>query len=479
MTIVWAMLEKGFPFALSFLFSIALARLVSPESYGLIAMTTIFMAVGLALQNLGLGAALIQTEQPSDNDTTTVFLMNIFMSVAIGTILALCAPAIAAFFDRSDLVPIVYANAAVLVITGFGIIQMTMLQRRMQYRTGFVVDSCATLVAGTIALGAAFQGYDVWALVALSFTRQICSTSLLWILVRWRPLGRFDIKSLKRLWAFSAHMVTASLFHHIAANLTNVLIGKGYSASDLGLFTRAQSLQALPVGLIASPIQRVAFPSYSRQQSDRTALREALRSHQRLLSLLAAFVAACLTVGARELVLILVGETWEPSAAMLRILAPAAFFMVLFPLHSEANKAIGESYWFMRIELAKKFVLLTLIIAGFYFGLKGVLIALVLASVSDYILSATSSARFLGYGWLQQLRDLLPAALCGAVAVVLLPLLTPEFAAFGLFGALIFKVGSISCIFLIAIFLLGDIAFPEAKLGLRSIAMRFRPGTVQ
>lgn len=458
----WAALEKNIPFIANFAFTIILARMIAPEAYGLVAMTAILTAIAQVMQGLGLNAALIQRDTLAPDDTTTAFLANILIGSTLACIMVLSSDVIAWFFNRPEVVLVVYANAATLAFVAFGGVQVAMLQREYRFRAGLLIELGATLIAGLSAIALALSGYDLLALLALMVVREAMRTLLLWVIVRWRPRGRISLESWRHLWGFGKYMLGASLYHHFAMNLTGVLLGKFYSAMTLGLYGRAQSLQVLPVGLVTQPVQRVAFPLYSKSQSDHAALHSLLRGHTRAIAPLAGLISAGLATCASEIILILIGEAWIQSVPMLEILGLASFFNILFPLHSEANKAIGESRWFLRIEIAKKTVLVALVCSGVYLGIDWLLWLMLFASLTDYGLSAMSSVRFLGYSWREQAADIMPALLVTGLAILAAKLASsalPDSVWLIFSGSL--KGAVIVSVFAVGLFLCGPRAFPE------------------
>ena len=468
-TLAWALVESILPFGLTFVVSIVLARLLEPEVYGLVAMLSIFLALGGVVQNMGLSAALVQRETLAPEDATTVFVVNIILGAALALLLFIAAPAIASFYGRAELIELVYAHACILLVMAFGIIQSVMLQREFRFRTGSIIETTSSAVAGLAAISAALWGAGVWSLVAMAAVREVCRTGLLWTLVRWRPEGHFSIISLKSLWPYSRHMVSASLYHHFATNLASVLIGKYFSATTLGLYARAQSLQLLPNTLIGTAVRRVAFPVYCRRTGDLADLLAMLRMHMRLMAVTAGYLTAGIMANSREIVFILVGEAWEPSAAMLKIISAAIFLNSLFPLHTEMNKAIGYTRYFLAMEVTKKSILVGAIVMGTCFGITGLLWAVVFTSLSDYALSASSSAKYLGYTWRDQARDLVPSVLVTVAAVLLAAYTDAHLAGCTHASALLVKGGLVTAVFLFAILMFSRV-FPEVTKSIRNAA---------
>lgn len=468
----WAALEKNLPFLLNFGFTVLVARLVSPEAYGLVAMTAILTALGQVLQNMGFTPALVQREDLTEDDTTTVFVANVAIGGLIAGLLMLFSNPIAQFFGRDEIVTVVHVNAAALFVAALGIVQNAMLQREYRFRAGLAIEVTVTLLSGAVGLTAAWAGYDLWTLLLVILVREGSRTILLWTVIRWRPRGAVSTTTLRSLWGYARHMFGASLYHNFATNLSGLLLGKFYSATALGLFGRAKSLQGMPCGLILGPLQRVVFPLYCRAQSDPVEMCRMLRGHSRSAALMAGLVTAGLATCAEEIVLVLFGQAWAEAAPMLQVLALVTFFNIVFPLHSEANKAIGASRWFFWIEVVKKTILVILVCCGMYFGITWLLWALVLSSVADYALSAVSSVRFIGYSWGSQFRDLGPALGMTALAIGLADAGAQTMTDPSALMGLLMKGGIVSAIFAAGVVVIGSRAFPEVHGVLAPLATR-------
>lgn len=467
-----AALERNIPFLINFAFTILIARLVPPEIYGLVAMTAILTALAQVVQSMGFSSALVQRDILGENDQTTVFFTNVGVGGLIALALILLAEQIANFFGHAEIITVVQVNAAATFVAALGIVQTAMLQREYRFRTGLIIETSAALLAGCAALFTALQGFDLWALLLLILVREVTRTVLLWRLICWRPQGRFSREAFRSMWGFARHMIGASLYHHIAMNLSSVLLGKLYPPAILGLFGRAQSLQALPVSLMTQPAQRVAFPLYARSQNDLGALRDLLRKHSRVVAILAGGVTAALVTCAPEIILILVGPAWVDAVPMLQVLGLAAFFNVTFPLHSEANKAIGNSRWFFWAEVAKKSLLVLIVVIGIMAGLIWLLWGLVFASLLDYLLSAMSSVRFLGYSWRQQLVDIGPAFCLSILSMLLLQTVIQPWLSEIVVLALLAKIATIVALFCVAVLVFGRSLFPEVHIVLARLTTR-------
>lgn len=417
----WAFLERVAPLAISFIVSIIIARMVGPEAYGLVTMLAIFMALGQAFTGLGFGAALVQRKDITVDDETSVFVINLVAGLLITVILCLASPLVADFFGQAILVQLLCVQSLGILIASTGLVQFAQLSRQMKFRLGAIIEVVATILSGIVGLSMAYAGYGVWSLVGLGLSREIARAAAAWIVVGWRPRGRFSKVRVAAMWGYCSKLLYSSLLHNIVTNLHTVIIGKIFVPAALGLYARASGLQALPVGVVTGIVQRVAFPLFSKHQDDKAFLLQTLRKQTRLLVLMVSLMMGLLAVVAADLVPWLLGPDWIGAVPLLEILCIAGVFASAFPLHSQMTMALGESSIFFKIELLKKLVIVIVLAVVYRFGLEAFAWGAVAISLGDYLLSAYPNRKLIGYSWAMQARDLAaPLLLCGITALVLL-----------------------------------------------------------
>jgi teichuronic acid exporter len=416
----WAMIERLAPLAISFVVSVIVARMVAPAAYGLVAMLSMFMALGQAFTELGFGAALVQQKEVTQDDETTVFVINLIAGLLITLALCAISPLVAMFMRQHILIQLLCVQSLGLLIASTALVQFAKLSRQMHFKLGAVIELVATIVSGLIGIAMARAGLGVWSLVGLGLSRELVRAAGAWILVGWRPSGRFSKARAASMWAYSGRLLYASLFHRVVTNLYSILIGRIYAPAALGLYTRAIGLQSLPTGLIAGIVQRVAFPLFSRNQDNRALLLRTLRRQIRLLVLATSAAMGLLAAVAADLVPWLLGNHWAGTVPLLEILCIAGVLSAAFPLHSQMTMALGESRVFLKVEMLKKVAILIVLAAVYRFGPEAFAWGAVATSLCDYSLSAWPARRLLGYSWRMQLADISPAALlCGVPALVL------------------------------------------------------------
>jgi len=404
---------------LGFAITVALARLVAPDQFGVVAMILVFSAIANVLVDAGLGTALIQRQDADHVDESTAFHFNLGMSLVLALLLALSAPWIARFFAQPLLVGITRLMAVNLVVSALGTIHTTLLAKELNFRPQLFIGLWAMLLSGALAIFLAWRGYGAWALAWQVLAQTSISTILLWTWHRWRPLAVFDRIALRRLLAFGSHLMAANMVDAIYTRLYSVFIGKMYSAGDLGYYSRAQSTQQLPTQLLANMLNRVALPAFARTSSDPAVLAQALAKASRLLMFVNLPLMAGMAATAQSLVLVLFGARWLPAVPLLQVLCLVGAMWPLQVLNVSVLLAQGQARLVLRIELIKKgFGVLALVLASPY-GLLAIAWSQVVTACFAFLVNGYYSGRLLGFGAGSQLRALARNVLASLVMLAI------------------------------------------------------------
>lgn len=402
----WSALDVFMRQGVQFAVSIVLARILVPEDFGVVAVLALFVGMATVFIDGGLGAALIQRQNTTGIDESTVFFFNLGMGATCGILLCASAPWIVAFFELPILQYLSYAMALNLFVGAFGSIHTALLAKEMNFKTTAKVGAVSSVVAGVVAIVMAIRGYGVWSLVGHTVASGIVTVLLLWMWHPWRPSWNFSMASLRSLFRFGGYDMASSLLDVFVTNLYAILIGKMYSVRDVGLFTRARTTQLVPVTMMLSIVQRVAFSAFSSVAEDKARLVRGLRQAQAV----AMFVNLPITVGvivlAEPLVLTLFGEQWLPCVPMLQVLGLGGILWPLGILNLNVLRAQGHSNLRLRIEVIKKVVAISLTVAASYYGIMAIAWAQVVISVCMYYANTHYTKVLLAYSGLHQLRDL-------------------------------------------------------------------------
>lgn len=405
----WSAVDNVTKMGITFIVSIVLARLLSPDEYGLIGILTIFISIFNAIVDSGFTAALIRKKDATDTDYSTVFYVNLLMSILMAVALYLCARPIAIFFEREELVALTRVMSCVVVINAFSIVQKAITTKRIDFKTQTKITFFSSLLSGIVGIAMAYGGYGVWALVGQQISLQLLTTILFWIYNRWIPRFVFSIESFQEMWAFGWKLLLSGLLNTGYKETYQTIIGKCYSPATLGLYTRAKQFCDLCSTNLTTVVQRVSFPVLSTIQDDKVKLKEAYR-HIIKTTMLVTFVlmlglAAC----AKSLILVLIGEKWIECVPLLQI---ASTYGMLFPLHAinlNMLQVQGRSDLFLKLEILKIIVGILPLLAGVFIGIYAMLWFCLLSNIIGCYLNAYYSGPFLKYSFVDQIKDILPA----------------------------------------------------------------------
>ncbi|MDD3944849.1 MAG: lipopolysaccharide biosynthesis protein [Bacteroidales bacterium] len=405
----WSAADTVLRYGITFVVGIILARLLTPDQYGLIGILTIFIEVFNMIIDGGFSNALIRKTNAKEVDYSTVFITNMALSVVMAATLFFSAGLIAKFFNRPELVSLTQVMSVLIIINALAVIQRVRLTKNIDFKTQTKVSFLSGIISGVIGVGMAFGRFGVWALVGQQISNSVASILFLWIFNKWVPKLKFSFTSLKDLWGFGWKLLMSGLLNTLSGQIHHAVIGKIYSPATLGQYTRAFQFGNMFSGNLTSVIQRVTFPVLSVIQDDPDRLKS---SYQRIIKLtvLPTFVlmmglAAC----AKSFIYTLIGPQWEDAAVYLQIIC---FSMMLFPLHSlnlNAIQIMGRSDLTLRINIIKNLLMIFPILIGIFTNIYWMLIADVFRGYICYYLNAYYSGPLLHYSIKEQIKDILPS----------------------------------------------------------------------
>jgi len=404
----WGMLESLGVQGVRFCIGVLLARLLYPEQFGLVGMLWVFIAVAQAFTDSGYGLALIQKREVTEVDTSTIFYFNIAVGLLAMGLVCLIAPLIAAFYNQPILTSLTCAMSLIILINSFAIIHSNMLHRHMDFKTLTKVSMSESILSGTIGVGMALSGFGVWSLVGQQISATIIRTLLMWLLHSWRPALTFKMRSLKEMFGFGSRMLAASLIDKIFSNIYLLVIGKLFTAADLGYFTRAKAVQELPTNTLSGLVARVTCPLFSRLQDDPVLLKRAMKKALTLLELINIPMMIGLAAIARPLILALLTDRWVECVPYLELLC---FYGLLHPLNLinlNLVLALGKSELYLRLEIARKILIVISIAITWSWGISAMIYGLILFSIVSYCLNSYYTGILIDYSIGEQLRDALP-----------------------------------------------------------------------
>lgn len=404
----WSAVDNIAGSGISFLVGIVLARILSPSEFGILGMIMVFIAVSNSIVDSGFSSALIQKNDAKDVDYNTVFYFNLLLGIILFIVLFLCAPAISLFFNEPVLIPVTRVMGTVLIINAFAIIQRTLLSKEVNFKTQTKVSLIASITSGVIGIGMAFAKFGIWSLVGQQISKQLLNSILLWIFNEWRPAKEFSIQSFKELFGFGSKLLLTGLIDTVYKNIYYLIIGKFYSADQLGQYTRAEQFNSIFSSNLTSVIQRVSYPVLCSIKSEEDRLKQVYKRIIKSSMLVTFALMLGLVAIAKPLILILIGEKWLPSIAYLQIIC---FGGMLYPLHVINLTLLlvkGRTDLNLRLEIIKKVIAIFPICLGILYGIEFMLWGSVFTAFVSYYLNSYYSAILIDYSIWEQIRDILP-----------------------------------------------------------------------
>lgn len=401
---------------------IIMARMLTPDDYGLVGMLAIFIAVSQSLIDSGFSQALIRKQDRSEIDNSTVFYFNIGVGICLYLILFFCSPLIAKFYNEPILVPLTRIIGLSLVFNSLAVVQRALLTIRLDFKTQAKASLVAALISGALGIGLAYHGFGVWAIAWQQISNLAIVTILLWVLSKWKPVWAYSWKSFKTLFSFGSKLLASGLLETFYRNLYLILIGKVFKASDLGYYTRAHQFTDFASSNVSGILQRVTYPVLCSIQEDDIRLKSVYRKLLRN----STFVVFPLMMGlasvAHPMILSFLNEKWIFSAVLIQILC---FSQMWYPVHSlnlNLLQVKGRSDLFLRLEIIKKIIGITIILFTIPFGLLAMCWGTVANSIIALVINTYYTGKLIQLNFWIQMKDLLPSLLLsmGVGGIVLL-----------------------------------------------------------
>lgn len=388
-----------------------MARLLTPKDYGLIGMLAIFLAIAQSLIDSGFSQALIRKKHCTEIDYSTVFYFNIGIGLILYLLLFFTAPLVAEFYNIQELCLVMRIISISLIINSLVVVQRALLTIKIDFKTQAKASLTAAIISGCIGIGLAYLGHGVWALVYQQLLNLSINTLLLWIMSCWRPSLTYSWKSFRELFSFGSKLLLSGLLDTTYKNIYSIVIGKAFSAGNLGYYTRAQQFAQFPSSNITGILQRVTYPVLCNIQDDNKRLAEVYRKFLKL----SAFVIFPLMTGlaavAHPFILLTIGEQWSFCAILLQIIS---FGMMWYPIHAinlNLLQVKGRSDLFLRLEVIKKIVGVIILCITLPLGLVAMCFGQIASSIIALIINTYYTGKLTGVGFFIQIRDLVPTLL--------------------------------------------------------------------
>lgn len=405
----WSAAEAFLGQGVTFIVGIILARLLSPAEYGLIGIVTIFTVILTGIVDSGFSNALIRKQDVSDEDYNTMFLTNMVFSIVFFIALFFCAPYIADFFGRPELIDLTRVMGSILIIQALSLVHSTILTKQINFKTKTKASIISAIISGVIGIGMALTGFGVWALVGQLLSRQFFYTVLLWVYLHWIPSFHCNGESFRYMWGFGWKLMVSGLLNNIWNQLYQVVVGKFYSPDTLGQYSRAKDYASIFSSNLTTVVQRVTYPVLSEVQNEKERMLLAYRKVIKATMFVTALMMISLAAVAGPLIYCLIGPQWDEAASYLPLICLS---MSLYPLHAinlNMLQVQGRSDIFLILEIIKKIIAIGPLCLGIFVNIYWMLLGTVISGVIAFFLNSYYTGKKLGYSSWMQLKDIAPS----------------------------------------------------------------------
>lgn len=404
----WKLTEQFSTQGIQFIIGIAMARMLSPTDYGITALPAVFLALAGVFIGPGFGEALIRKPDLKEEDLSTAFYYSFCVGFFFYIILFFSAPLIADFYDTPILTPLTRITALSFIYGAIGTPQSVLLNRKIDFKTPAKISVVCQLIAGVIGIIMAYIGYGVWALVISSLVSGIVGQLTLLFAVRWYPKTRWSWDSFKYLWGYGNKMILASLLDTGYNNITPVIVGKYFSPAMLGEYNRAKSYANLPSLNVFAVIRQVSFPVLAKIQDEEPRLIATYRQMIKMSVFVIFPLMMLLSALARPLVIILVTEKWEGCIILLQLICFSMMWLPVHALNLNILRVKARADLFLKLEIAKKVLGLTVMCCFLPFGLEAFCAAGIGSSIVGVFINSWYTGKMYDFGFGKQIKDILP-----------------------------------------------------------------------
>lgn len=416
---IWNAVEQLLVIVGQLVIGIVLARLLMPEDFGLIGMLSIFIAISQVFIQSGMGSGLIQKQDRTEQDFSTVFIFNLVVSIVCYGILFFTAPLIASFYEMPVLVQLTRVLGLTLIINSFAVVQRTKLEIDVDFKTLSKVNVVALIVGGGLGIVAALFDYGVWSLVIQTLTISAVTAVGLWSIGNWSLSLIFSRDSFKKLFGYGSKILAAGIYGKTLQEIYNLAIGKAYAASELGYFMQAKTLSNKPSGLLYNVLQKVSFPILSSLQNNEEKMVNVFSRMIKMSAFITFPSMTLLAILAEPIVLVLLTDKWLPAVPLLQWLCFAKIVHPMGAINLNVLNAIGRSDLFLKVDLAKFPVIVGALIITIPISIEAVVIGQFVGAIISYVFHVYMPGRLFNYGLFEQVKDMIPMMISSTIMAII------------------------------------------------------------
>lgn len=401
----WKFGERFLVQLVTFVISLVLARIISPESYGLVAIITIFINIANVFVTTGFSSALIQNQNSDDEDFSTIFYCSFFISIIIYGILYFIAPLLSSFYKLNELTKLIRVFSLILPISSYNSIQIAYISKKMEFKKNFISSFLGSVISGIFGIILAYNNYGVWALIWQMLINNIVSCIVLMFLIDWRPRLKFSIKKAKPMLKYGVNILGADLLGTIFNQLNSFIIGKKYSPADLAYYNRGQSFPYLINNNICTIIANVMFPAFSTESTDFLKIKDMAKKTTLMTTYILCPVYFGMIAVSNNLIITLLTDKWIKAVPFMNIVCIACILGTISPTDLQILKAIGKSDIVLKMEFIKKPIWLCLMIVALFINIYALAFVIPIITLVELIINSIYIKKYINYSIMEKLKD--------------------------------------------------------------------------
>ena len=422
--LMWKTLQTFASTGLSFFFMIFMTRLLTPDDYGLIGMLAVFIALSQAFIDSGFGQALVRKQDITSVDESTVFYFNVIASALCYIILYIAAPFISSFYEMPILSDILRLQGIILIISSLSSIQALICSIKLDFKTPTYVGLISSFLSGILGIIIAHMGYGVWALVWQQILLAVFTTIAYYVMTSWKPTWEFSYTTFREMFSFGSKLLGARLINIFYNKLAPIVIGKRYSAAELGLFLKSEQLASFPASSFMGIISGVSYPVLCQLQNDKERLCSAYKRFIGVTAFLLFPFMIYLSFYGEQLMVALFGNQWAAAGKYMEIMCIPWMTVPIQSLNLNLLQVVGRSDLLLRLEIIGKILGFSVLMIVLPISVLAVCIGYTVTAYLSFFINTYYTAKFIDYPLIHQVRDILRTILLSIFVVGVAYLIT-------------------------------------------------------
>lgn len=417
---VWSMLERVSVQSVQFILGIILARILSPSEYGTIGLLTVIIAFMQVFVDSGFSKALIQKQDRTQTDISTVFFFNVIISIVCYVLLWISAPFIANYYNNTLLIDLMRVISLSLIFGAFFSIPTTLFTIKFDFKSIARTNLIATILSGIIAVWMAYEGYGVWALVLQTVLKSMLTVFIMWFQIKWKPTLVFSKTSFHSLFSYGSKLLLSSVLNMSVNNFSNLFIAKVTTFKDLGFYTRGTQFADMIFTTFSSVLDSVLLPSLASIQNEKEKLIHLTRLTIKSAALIATPILLGLACIAEPLIKFLLTDKWLEAVPIMQIICLARLITIISGINVNVLYAIGRTDLALKQQYIKLIIRIVFLVIAIKHGIIFLALAELVSTITHFFINTYYPGKILNYGSLQQIKDIIPILFSGLLMVLVM-----------------------------------------------------------